>query len=156
MPKPQSTALPIAWITLRILIILNWFFGACILALLLYTFVNAPWTMKALGVSGYRSDARKENDATWHSHCRVHSIDAAGAKGNLVFPPPPDPPVFAKTFTGELTVFGCNGDDETKHLGVICLTRSPGCECCLAASPDAGQRCDRGSGVVQGRRDRTA
>ena len=49
----RSTALPIAWITLRILVVLNWLFGACILALLTFTFVNEPWTMKALGVSGY-------------------------------------------------------------------------------------------------------
>jgi hypothetical protein len=49
----HSTALPIAWITLRILIVVNWLFGACILALLTYTFVDEPWTMKALGVSGY-------------------------------------------------------------------------------------------------------
>jgi len=49
----QTAALPIAFVVLRILVILNWFFGACILALLLYTFVNEPWTMKALGVSGY-------------------------------------------------------------------------------------------------------
>jgi hypothetical protein len=56
MFRNQSAALPIAYIALRILIVLNWVFGACILALLLYTFVNEPWTMKALGVSGY-SDA---------------------------------------------------------------------------------------------------
>lgn len=49
----RSTALPIAWIALRILIILNWLFGACILALLAYTFINEPWTMKALGVTDY-------------------------------------------------------------------------------------------------------
>jgi hypothetical protein len=53
MPRIQSAALPIAYVVLRILILLNWFFGACILALLIYTFVNEPWTMKALGVSGY-------------------------------------------------------------------------------------------------------
>ena len=35
------------------LILLNWIFGACILALLIYTFVNEPWTMRALGVSGF-------------------------------------------------------------------------------------------------------
>ena len=49
----SSTALPIAWITLRILIILNWVFCACVLALLACTFINEPWTMRALGVSGY-------------------------------------------------------------------------------------------------------
>src|SRR4029453_15385115 len=47
----HSTALPIAWIFLKILIILNWFFGACVLALLTYTFLNEPWTMRALGVA---------------------------------------------------------------------------------------------------------
>jgi Protein of unknown function (DUF2975) len=54
----HSAALPIAWITLRIVIVLNWVFGACILALLLYTFVNAAWTMKALGVAGFADSQR--------------------------------------------------------------------------------------------------
>src|SRR5215210_2554795 len=49
----RSTALPIAWLTLRILIVVNFVFGACILALLFYTFVNEPWTIKALGISAY-------------------------------------------------------------------------------------------------------
>ena len=53
MPRNQSAVLPIAYVFLRILIVLNWVFGACILALLAYTFVNEPWTMKALGVAGY-------------------------------------------------------------------------------------------------------
>jgi hypothetical protein len=48
----NSSALPIAYVFLRILIVLNWFFGACVLALLAFTFVNEPWTMRALGVSG--------------------------------------------------------------------------------------------------------
>jgi hypothetical protein len=54
----QTAALPIAYVLLRILVVLNWFFGACVLGLLLYTFVNEAWTMKALGVSGF-SDARE-------------------------------------------------------------------------------------------------
>ena len=58
MSRPYSAALPIAWVTLRILVIVNWFFCACILALLLFTFINEPWTMKALGVTGF-SDARR-------------------------------------------------------------------------------------------------
>lgn len=53
MTRTISAALPIAYVVLRILIVLNLFFGACILGLLLYTFINEPWTMKALGVSGY-------------------------------------------------------------------------------------------------------
>lgn len=48
----NSTALPLAWAALRILIVLNWIYGACVAALLAYTFVNEPWTMKALGVTG--------------------------------------------------------------------------------------------------------
>jgi hypothetical protein len=53
MSRNQSAALPIAFVFLRILIILNWVFGACIAALLAFTFVNETWTMKALGVSGF-------------------------------------------------------------------------------------------------------
>jgi len=53
----KSSALPIAYVFLRILIVLNWFFGACVFALLAYTFVNEPWTMRALGVAGM-SDAQ--------------------------------------------------------------------------------------------------
>ena len=52
MSRSYSAALPIAFVLLRVLIVLNWFFGACVLALLLYTFVNEPWTARALGVSG--------------------------------------------------------------------------------------------------------
>jgi hypothetical protein len=52
MPRHSSVALPIAYVALRILIVLNWLFGAGILALLAATFVNEPWTMRALGVSG--------------------------------------------------------------------------------------------------------
>ena len=46
---------------LRILIVLNWVFGACVLGLLLYTFVNEPWTMKALGVAGMTDAHRVMN-----------------------------------------------------------------------------------------------
>ena len=53
MSRPTSAALPIAYVVLRLLIVLNWFFGACIFALLAYTFINESWTMRALGVSGY-------------------------------------------------------------------------------------------------------
>lgn len=52
MSRLPSAALPIAYVLLRILIVLNWIFGACIFALLAYTFINHAWTMKALGVSG--------------------------------------------------------------------------------------------------------
>lgn len=48
----RSAALPIAYVLLRILILLNWFFAACVAALLAFTFVNEAWTMRALGVTG--------------------------------------------------------------------------------------------------------
>jgi hypothetical protein len=50
MPQRESAALPIADVTLRILLVLNWIYGAAILALLAYTFVNEPWFMKAIDV----------------------------------------------------------------------------------------------------------
>ena len=57
----KSAALPIAYVLLRILIVLNWFFAACVLALLAFTFINEAWTMRALGVAGM-SDAQT---VTW-------------------------------------------------------------------------------------------
>lgn len=53
-----SSALPISWIFVRILILLNWLSGAAILALLTATIVAEQWTMAALGIppeSGIRS-----------------------------------------------------------------------------------------------------
>jgi len=46
----QSSALPIAYVVLRILIVINWLYGAAILGLVAFTFVNEPWFMKAIGV----------------------------------------------------------------------------------------------------------
>lgn len=64
--------------------------------------VEAP-----LGVSGYRVDVRMPDDpahADWESLCRAFSIDAAGAKGPLVFPPPPAAALFTGDFDDELAV----------------------------------------------------
>jgi hypothetical protein len=46
----HSTALPIAHVVLRILIVLNWLFGAAILTLLIATIVAEEWTFTALGL----------------------------------------------------------------------------------------------------------
>lgn len=46
----HSSALPLARITLRILIVVNWLSGAAILALLLATIVAEGWTFRALGI----------------------------------------------------------------------------------------------------------
>jgi hypothetical protein len=50
VPRSDSAALPIAHVVLRILIVLNWLFGAAILALLLIT-PNAQWIMAAFKIA---------------------------------------------------------------------------------------------------------
>ena len=50
MSRPYSAALPIAYVALRILIVLNWLFGAGILAILLVSF-NEPWIIAAFKIS---------------------------------------------------------------------------------------------------------
>src|ERR1700687_643309 len=50
MPPPSSTALPIAHVGLRTLIVLNWIYGAVVLPILVGMFAAAPWTFTALGV----------------------------------------------------------------------------------------------------------
>ena len=50
MTKDFPAALPIAHVVLRVVIVLNWLFGAGILALLIATMVAEHWTMTALGV----------------------------------------------------------------------------------------------------------
>jgi hypothetical protein len=54
----HSSALPLAWITLRILIVLNWLGGAAMLALLTATIVAEQWTFTALGVPPSDSEIR--------------------------------------------------------------------------------------------------
>jgi hypothetical protein len=51
MSRPVSTALPIAYLGLRILIVLNWIYGAIVLAILVGMFAAEHWTMMALGIS---------------------------------------------------------------------------------------------------------
>ena len=48
MSNQPSTALPVAYVVLRILIVLNWIYGACILAPLIFSFVNEPFLLRAL------------------------------------------------------------------------------------------------------------
>jgi len=47
----HSTALPIAYVVLRVLVLVNWLFGAAILAILIGSLTHEQWTMTALGVS---------------------------------------------------------------------------------------------------------
>ena len=50
MSRPPTTALPIAHGGLRLLIVLNWIYGAVVLAILVGMFVAGQWTMTALGI----------------------------------------------------------------------------------------------------------
>lgn len=50
MTRSHSAALPIAYVVLRILIVLNWLYGAAIVALLCVTFVDESWFMRAIEV----------------------------------------------------------------------------------------------------------
>ena len=50
MTRSYSAALPIAYVILRILIVLNWLYGAAIFGLVCFTFVNEAWFMKAIDV----------------------------------------------------------------------------------------------------------
>jgi hypothetical protein len=45
----NASALPLASVTLRVLIVVNWAVGAAILALLIATLVAREWTLRALG-----------------------------------------------------------------------------------------------------------
>lgn len=51
MSRPYSTALPTAYVALRILILLNWLYGAAVLALLTATILAERWTFAALGIT---------------------------------------------------------------------------------------------------------
>jgi hypothetical protein len=50
MSHYPSTALPIAYVVMRILIVLNWLGAAAIFALLTATIVAESWTFRALGI----------------------------------------------------------------------------------------------------------
>lgn len=43
----SSAALPIAYVILRVLVVLNWVYGAAILAILAVSIANEPWLMRA-------------------------------------------------------------------------------------------------------------
>jgi hypothetical protein len=50
MARDFSAALPLAFVVLRVLVVLNWIFGAAILALLL-VMPNREWIMSAFDLS---------------------------------------------------------------------------------------------------------
>ena len=50
MSRPSSSTLPLAHLALRVLIVLNWIYGAIVLSILIGLFAAERWTMTALGV----------------------------------------------------------------------------------------------------------
>jgi DUF2975 family protein len=50
MSRNRSTALPIAFVTLRILVILNWLYGAAVLGLVIFANTYPAWFMRAIDV----------------------------------------------------------------------------------------------------------
>ncbi len=50
-PTSSSAALPIAHVILRILVVVNWLYGAAILALLVVSMANEQWMMLAFKLS---------------------------------------------------------------------------------------------------------
>lgn len=51
MSRSYSAALPVAYVLLRLLIVLNWLYGAAILGLLVALYVAEGWTLQALGIA---------------------------------------------------------------------------------------------------------
>jgi hypothetical protein len=50
MSRPSSSALPIAYVGLRTLIVLNWLYGAGLLAIFAGMFAAGQWMLTALGI----------------------------------------------------------------------------------------------------------
>jgi hypothetical protein len=75
MSRHPSAALPMAYIVLRILIVLNWLYAACLIALLSFSFINEPFLMRALKLA-----SPAENPAL------VMGIRAIAALGILTVP----------------------------------------------------------------------
>ena len=48
---PKSTALPLAYVVVRLLVVLNWLYAGVVVAILVGLFTRPEWTMTALGVS---------------------------------------------------------------------------------------------------------
>jgi hypothetical protein len=56
----KSAALPVAWVTLRVLIVANWVLGALLLALLFVSFQQPVWLWTGLGVTSIAARAGGE------------------------------------------------------------------------------------------------
>lgn len=50
MARSPSTALPVAYVVLRILVVLNWAYAAVLVSILIGSITNEQWTFLALGI----------------------------------------------------------------------------------------------------------
>ena len=75
MSRVSTAVLPTAYVVLRILVVLNWLYAACLIALLSYSFVNEPFLMRALKLG-----SPSENPAL------VIGVRAVAALGILTVP----------------------------------------------------------------------
>lgn len=75
MTRNQSTVLPVAYVFLRLLILLNWLVGAGILALLIGMVVAPQWTFTALGVP-----------QSWEAEPMMTGLRAVGVFGLVGIP----------------------------------------------------------------------
>ena len=75
MSRESTDVLPTAYVVLRILVVLNWLYAACLIALLSYSFVNEPFLMRALKLG-----SPSENPAL------VIGVRAVAALGILTVP----------------------------------------------------------------------
>ena len=75
MSTKPPTVLPVAYLVLRVLIVLNWIYGAIILGLLGWSITHREWTMMAIGI--------KIGDQT---HALVIGLQAIAALGLLTVP----------------------------------------------------------------------
>ena len=79
MPTPIPAALTVSRIVLRLLVILNWLYGAIVLAILIGLFVAAPWTLMALGFGPAGDSAPLLPAMRW-----IAALGLAGVPLNLI------------------------------------------------------------------------
>jgi hypothetical protein len=79
MPKSFPTALTVTRLVLRLLVVLNWIYGAIVLAILVGLFVAAPWTLMALGFGPASDSAPLLGAMRW-----IAALGLAGVPLNLI------------------------------------------------------------------------
>ena len=79
MPKSFPTALTVTRLVLRLLVVLNWLYGAIVLAILVGLFVAAPWTLMALGFGPGGDAAPLLGAMRW-----IAALGLAGVPLNLI------------------------------------------------------------------------